>query len=49
MTVHAATLSRSDIEVLGRYNAEVARGLLHTPEWKMKMAELQARFDGTPR
>ena len=30
---------------LARYNSEVHRGLLHTSEWKVKMAEEQKRFD----
>lgn len=38
-------LSSWELDTLGRYNAEVARGLLHTDEWKKKMEELQARFD----
>ena len=32
-------------EVLAVYNAEVARGIAHTPEWDADMAELQAEFD----
>jgi hypothetical protein len=30
---------------LATYNSEVARGLLHTPEWKAKMAAEQERFN----
>jgi len=30
---------------LARYNAEVARGLVHTPEWAERMAAQQATFD----
>jgi len=30
---------------LATYNAEVARGIVHTPEWQHRMAELQADFD----
>lgn len=33
------------IWVLGRYNAERARGIVHTEEWNRKMAAEQARFD----
>lgn len=33
------------IEVLGLYNAEVSRGLVHTPEWDERMKVLQALFD----
>jgi len=39
-----AALSRSEVEALGRYNAEVARGLSHTPGHKAMMADLQDRF-----
>jgi hypothetical protein len=35
----------SEVEVLARYNAERARGILHTFEWQERMAELQRRFD----
>jgi hypothetical protein len=30
---------------LATYNAEVARGIMHTPEWKTKMAEEQELFN----
>jgi hypothetical protein len=30
---------------LARYNSEVARGIVHTPEWKAKMADQQRQFD----
>lgn len=30
---------------LADYNAERARGLVHTPEWQAQMAVLQAGFD----
>jgi hypothetical protein len=30
---------------LGRYNAEVARGIVHTEEWRVQMADLQRQFD----
>jgi hypothetical protein len=36
-------------DVLARYNAERARGIMHTPEWQEKMAEkmaeLQERYE----
>jgi hypothetical protein len=32
-------------EALARYNAEVARGLVHTPEWAAEMARVQRAFD----
>lgn len=35
----------SDVDVLARYNAERARGILHTWEWQEKMAELQRQHD----
>ena len=38
-------LSLSALDELAAYNAEVARGLVHTPEWDERMAALQARFD----
>lgn len=38
-------ISRREIEDLGRYNAEVARGIIHTPQHVERMAELQRRFD----
>jgi len=30
---------------LGTYNAERARGIVHTEAWAAEMAELQRRFD----
>lgn len=30
---------------LGTYNAEVSRGIVHTPEWDDRMAEDQRLFD----
>lgn len=38
---------RPEFEVLARYNAEVARGIQHTPEWCERMSELQHQFDQT--
>lgn len=29
---------------LATYNAEVARGIMHTPEWAAQMAVLQAEY-----
>jgi hypothetical protein len=34
---------------LAMYNAEVARGIVHTPEWKARMAHEQERFDWQTR
>ena len=39
----------SEFEPLARYNAEVARGIEHSPEWRSHMAELQSRFDRRAR
>ncbi len=33
------------VDKLARYNAEVARGIVHTPEWDERMAKYQAEFD----
>jgi hypothetical protein len=33
------------VDVLARYNSEVSRGIVHTPEWKAEMAKLQERFN----
>lgn len=35
----------SRFEVLAVYNAERARGIVHTAEWDDRMAALQAEFD----
>jgi len=32
-------------ETLAVYNAERARGIVHTPEWDARMAALQVKFD----
>jgi hypothetical protein len=32
-------------EALARYNAERDRGLMHTPQWDARMAELQSDFE----
>ena len=34
-----------ETQILGVYNAERARGIVHTPEWDEKMVKLQAEFD----
>lgn len=34
---------------LARYNAERARGIVHTPEWRARMAHQQERFDWKQR
>jgi hypothetical protein len=38
-------LTREQIETLGRFNAECARGIVHTDKWDGQMKELQARFN----
>lgn len=34
-----------EFEPLAVYNAEKARGIIHTGEWRQHMAELQQQFD----
>lgn len=34
-----------ELDQLGTYNAERARGIVHTQGWQGQMAGLQARFD----
>jgi hypothetical protein len=38
-------MRRQDIETLGKYNAEKARGIVHTIEWVAEMNRLQSIFD----
>jgi hypothetical protein len=38
-------LTDQDVHDLARYNAERLRGLVHTDEWRAKMARYQAAFD----
>jgi hypothetical protein len=42
-------MERHDVEKLARYNAEVARGIVHTTAWAAKMRLLQMRFDDEQR
>ena len=35
-----------DVRVLARYNSEVARGIVHTENWRKAMGALQERYDG---
>lgn len=37
-------LSQEDMYALSQYNSEVGRGIVHTPEWDKRMAELQEIF-----
>ena len=34
---------------LARYRAEVHRGIVHTDEWRAKMADLQSHWDAEQR
>lgn len=36
---------RDEYYVLAKYNGEVARGIVHTKEWKERMKELQEQYD----
>lgn len=38
-------LTSGEVAALALFNAERARGLLHTSEWQTRMAGLQARFE----
>ena len=40
-----AELGTDPMSALATYNAEVARGIVHTPEWTALMAEAQASYD----
>lgn len=44
-TTRVASSWRPEFDALGRYNAERARGILHTETWQVKMADLQRQFD----
>lgn len=35
----------AEFNPLAQYNGEIARGLVHTPEWQAQMAGLQKRFN----
>jgi hypothetical protein len=38
-------LSNREVSELAIYNAEVARGIVHTDKWKRRMSELQDRWN----
>ena len=38
-------LTPLEMERLGTYNSEVARGIIHTKKWIYKMAQLQSQFN----
>lgn len=42
-------LTMKEIDMLALYNSEVARGIVHTDEWKAVMAALQKRFNEEQR
>jgi hypothetical protein len=42
-------LTHEEIIALATYNAEIARGLVHTELWQEKMRNLQRIFDETHR
>lgn len=44
-----AGLTGEQVSRLAVYNSEVHRGLVHTAAYAAEMAELQRRFDTTPR
>ena len=49
VTLREIAPPRTFTNELAIYNAEVARGIVHTPEWDAKMAELQREFDAWAR
>lgn len=38
-------MTAQDVRLLARYNSEVARGLTHNTDWKLKMLGLQGLWD----
>jgi len=38
-------LARKDVEILAVYNGERARGIVHTPEWSVRMERWQREYD----
>lgn len=42
-------ISEDPWATLARYNAEVARGIVHTDEWRSDMANLQQQFNAEQR
>ena len=43
------SFERYEFADLATYNSEVARGIVHTPEWDARMAEDQERFNKQQR
>lgn len=46
---HDAWLNEHRWDALARYNAEIARGILHTARYQVLMAEEQRKFDAELR
>lgn len=44
-TAESWARERAEYEQLAIYNSEVARGIQHTLEWRLKMVEIQARWN----
>jgi hypothetical protein len=42
-------MTPQELLLLATYNAEVARGIVHTDEWNAEMAELQRMFNDSNR
>lgn len=42
-------LSEADFTILATYNAERARGLVHSDQWREQMSRLQSAFDAGQR
>ena len=38
-------MTDTEFNALARYNSEIARGIVHTPEWDARMAQEQERFN----
>lgn len=38
-------MSINDVHLLAGYNSEVARGLMHTDDWRSRMVLLQRQFN----
>jgi hypothetical protein len=45
MSLHPFMTWEQKVQVLARYNGEVARGIEHRANWKESMAELQREFN----
>lgn len=45
MSLHPFLSWDQKVDMLARYNSEAARGIMHTPDWKERMAALQREFN----